>query len=217
MKPAPELPAIATTGTSATARPSRRQVAATPPGRIRQRPLPEAAPAAPPSDSLPHALESLLFVASGPAELAALARVLRVPVADVERAAEDLAACLRGRGLRLQRGNGCLQLVTAPEWSRYVERYLGIAAEQPLSAAALETLAIIAYRQPVTRATIESVRGVNAERALATLRARGLIEEAGRAEAIGRPLLFGTTMQFLEYVGIERLDDLPPLPAEEGG
>ena len=170
--------------------------------------------AAPDVGNLPAALEGLLFVATEPAEIATLARSLGVRTAALERAAEELSEQLRGRGLRLQRAGNRLQLVTAPEWSRHVERFLGVSAEQPLSTAALETLAIIAYRQPVTRATIETIRGVGADRALATLRSRGLIEEMGRAEAIGRPVLYGTTMHFLEYLGLERLDQLPPLPDE---
>lgn len=168
----------------------------------------------PACEALPRALESLLFVAAEPTELAVLARVFGLRVAAVERAAGELAERLRGSGLRLQRVGTRLQLVTAPEWAPYVERLLGVSAEQPLSAAALETLAIVAYRQPVTRATIESIRGVSADRALATLRSRGLVEEAGRAETIGRPMLYATSLQFLEYFGLERLEDLPPLPQE---
>jgi segregation and condensation protein B len=170
----------------------------------------------PPSpDELGQALESLLFVASEPVDFSALARALGTRAENVEKAASELAERLRERGIRLQRSGGHLQLVSAPEWARYVERFLGVAEEQPLSAAAMETLAIIAYRQPATRATIESVRGVNSERALATLRSRGLIDEVGRAEGVGRPVLFGTTMLFLQRFGLEKIDDLPPLPVEE--
>lgn len=162
--------------------------------------------------TLPAALEGLLFVATEPVEITTLARSLGVRTAALECAAQELSEQLRGRGLRLQRSGNRLQLVTAPEWSRHVERFLGVAAQQPLSTAALETLAIVAYRQPVTRAVIESIRGVSADRALATLRSRGLVEETGRAEAIGRPALYGTTIHFLEYLGLETLDELPPLP-----
>ena len=169
----------------------------------------------PPAGDLPRALESLLFVASEPVDLPVLARALRVRVADIERAADELAEQLRSRGLRLQRAEGRLQMVTSPEWSHYIERFLGVAAEQPLSTAALETLAIIAYRQPQTRAGIEAIRGVNSERALATLRTRGLVDEVGRAEGVGRPVLYGTTMQFLQLFGLESLAELPALPAEE--
>jgi segregation and condensation protein B len=166
-------------------------------------------------DDLPAALESLLFVASEPAEVATLARALGVRPAALEWAVEELSKRLRSGGLRVQRAETRLQLVTAPRWSQHVERFLGVAAEQPLSNAALETLAIVAYRQPVTRAGIEGIRGVNADRAIATLRGRGLIEDVGRAEAIGRPVLYGTTMQFLEFFGLESLADLPPLAEAE--
>ena len=172
-------------------------------------------PIPPAPEQLPRALESLLFVSSEPAEIAALARALGVRPAAIERAAAELTEHLRGRGLCLQRDGSRLQLVTAPEWARHVERFLGVAAEQPLSTAALETLAIVAYRQPVSKAAVETIRGVSADRALATLRARGLIDEIGRAESVGRPLLYGTTMRFLEYFGLQDLGGLPPLPEIE--
>jgi segregation and condensation protein B len=166
----------------------------------------------PDAADLPSALESLLFVATEPAEISVLARALGVRVPAAERAARELSGQLQGRGLRLQRDGTRLQLATAADWSGHVRRFLGLAAEQPLSRAALETLAIVAYRQPVTRATIEGLRGVTADRALATLRSRDLVDEIGRAEAIGRPILYGTTMRFLEYLGIENLGELPALP-----
>lgn len=169
----------------------------------------------PDPEQLPRALESLLFVAAEPAEIATLARALGVRPSAIERAATELTEQLHGRGLCLQRDGSRLQLVTAPEWARHVERFLGVAAEQPLSAAALETLAIVAYRQPVSRAVVEAIRGVSADRALSTLRARGVIDEVGRAESVGRPLLYGTTMRFLEYFGLQDLGSLPPLPEGE--
>ncbi len=166
------------------------------------------------------ALEALLFVAEGPAELADLARGLDVSVAAVRGLLDELASVLGGgRGLRLQRHGARVQLVTAPEAAAAIERFLGGRSEQRLSHAALETLAIIAYRQPVSRPQIEAIRGVDCGRALATLRARELVEEVGRAEGPGRPLLYGTTMRFLEHFGLQHPDDLPPLPAtarEEG-
>jgi segregation and condensation protein B len=170
--------------------------------------LPQALEAA----ELPAVIESLLFVATEPVDVATLARSLGVRPAMVDQAAQDLGERLHSGGLRLQRCGDQLQLVTAPQWSRHVERFLGVAAEQPLSRAALETLAIVAYRQPVTRTAIESIRGVSADRALATLRSRNLVDEVGRSEGMGRPVLYGTTMQFLEFFGLENLSDLPPLP-----
>jgi segregation and condensation protein B len=166
----------------------------------------------PQPESLPSVIESLLFVATEPVEVGTLAQSLRVRRSILERALDVLGDRLKATGLRLQRSLSAVQLVTAPESSQHVERFLGVAAEQPLSSAALETLAIIAYKQPVTRAAIEAIRGVNADRAIATLRSRTLVEEVGRSEAVGRPLLFGTTMQFLEHFGLESLGQLPPLP-----
>jgi segregation and condensation protein B len=160
------------------------------------------------------AVESLLFVAEGAVEPAALAQALNVSADCVETALATLADRCRGRGVRVQRDHGRVQLISAPEFGPYVERFLGTAAEQRLSGAALETLAIVAYRQPITRPTIEGIRGVNSERALATLRARDLVEEVGRAETVGHPVLWGTTMRFLEYFGLEHPGELPPLPDE---
>ena len=166
------------------------------------------------AEDLPPLLEALLFVADGPVEEAALSRTLGVPRRQVSTALEVLAAALRERGLRLQRGPDGAQLVTAPAAAAYVEQFLGLEARRRLSTAALETLAIVAYRQPVTRAAIDAIRGVNSDGALATLRARGLVEEVGRADTPGRPTLFGTTQRFLEHFGLERPDELPALPPE---
>ncbi len=157
------------------------------------------------------ALEALLFVADEPAEIADLARALEVSVAATRGLVESLAESLRGRGLRLQWLGSRVQLVTAPEAGPYIERFLGGRSEGRLSGAALETLAIIAYKQPITRPQIEAIRGVDSGRAIMTLRARSLVEEVGRAETVGRPVLLGTTMRFLEYFGLERPEDLPPL------
>ncbi len=174
---------------------------------------PGARPPEPPEDVV-SAVESLLFVAEGPVEPGALAYALNVGAGCVEEALATLAERCHGRGVRLQRGHGRVQLISAPEFGPYVERFLGTAAEQRLSGAALETLAIVAYRQPITRPAIEGIRGVNSERALATLRARDLVEEVGRAETVGHPVLWGTTMRFLEYFGLEHPGQLPPLPED---
>jgi segregation and condensation protein B len=160
------------------------------------------------------ALEALLFLADEPVELADLARALEVHLATARGLVEALAESLRGRGLRVQRLGTRVQLVTAPECGPYIERFLGARNEQRLSAAALETLAIIAYKQPISRPQIEAIRGVDSGRAIATLRTRDLIEEVGRAESVGRPVLYGTTMRFLEHFGLEHPADLPPLPGE---
>lgn len=156
----------------------------------------------------------MLFVADAPVEVAALARTVNAPRAEVEQRLDELAEACRDRGVRLQRSGELVQLVSAPRTAAYVERFLGL-EHPPLTNASLETLAIIAYRQPMTRAGIESVRGVDCDGPIRTLMARGLIEEVGRAPVVGRPVLFGTTVRFLEYFGLEKPDDLPPLPAGE--
>jgi segregation and condensation protein B len=156
----------------------------------------------------------VLFVADTPIEIAALARTVNAPKQEVSDCLDALAEKIHDRGVRLQRSGELVQLVSAPETAAYVERFLGL-EHPPLTNASLETLAIIAYRQPMTRAGIESVRGVDCDGPIRTLVARGLIEEVGRAPVIGRPVLFGTTVRFLEYFGLEKPDDLPPLPIDE--
>ena len=159
-------------------------------------------------------VEAVLFVADGPADVGLIARSLNAPKEEVVQAVEQLAEQCRERGVRVQRTGDLVQLVSAPETAAYVERFLGM--EHPrLTDASLETLAIIAYRQPITRAGIEAVRGVDCDGPIRTLLARELIEEVGRAPVIGRPTLFGTTVRFLEYFGLEKPDDLPPLPLLE--
>ena len=176
--------------------------------KLRRRPQKIPAPA---PDRLPAVIESLLFVAEEPQQIDTLSRSLSVPRQRVEQAVEQLAASTNGRGIFVQRQGDRVQLATVPDAAPYIEHFLEVEHGQ-LSRAALETLAIIAYRQPVTRAGIESVRGVNADYAVAALLARELIEEVGRAPGPGRPALFGTTMRFLEYFGLQRPDELPPLP-----
>lgn len=156
-------------------------------------------------------IESLLFVADEPLSAEQLADALQVPPAQAEEALRALDEVLQGRGLRLEWLGDRVQMVTAPEAAPYVERLLGLGERRRLSPAALETLAIIAYRQPVSRATIEAVRGVNCDGVLRTLLAAGLIEEVGRAPTVGRPILYGTTFAFLQHFGLRALSDLPPL------
>ena len=164
-----------------------------------------------PERSLQVLLESLLFVSDGPVTLQRLAQVLDATVEEVEEAVQALARSCRDRGIRLQRHGEHVQLVSAPEASVHVERLLGSQQTGKLSPAALETLAIIAYQQPVTRSTIEAIRGVNSDHVLSTLETRGLICEVGRQETVGRPVLFGTTFEFLQYFGLGSLEELPPL------
>ena len=102
-------------------------------------------------------------------------------------------------------------MVTAPEAAGYVRRFLGLELTGKLSPAALETLAVVAYRQPTTRADVEAVRGVNSDSVLRTLINRGLIEEQGRLDQAGRPIVYGTTFEFLQHFGLSGIDQLPPL------
>ena len=170
--------------------------------------------ARPAPERLPALIESLLFVAEEPQEIGTLAKSLNVPREGVERAVEELAASTNGRGLFIQRLDDRVQLATVPDAAPYIEHFLEVDHGR-LSRAALETLAIIAYRRPITRASIESVRGVNSDHAVATLLARDLIEDVGRAPGPGRPALFATTVRFLAYFGLQQAEDLPPLPELE--
>ena len=165
---------------------------------------------------LPLVLEALLFVVDHPVEESYLARALDVTSTRIERALDTLAETLREgqRGIRLQRGPEGVALVTAPDAAARIEHFLGLEASRKLSTAALETLAIIAYRQPITRGQIDTIRGVSSDGAVATLRARALIAPAGYATGPGRPMLFQTTQRFLEHFGLERAGQLPPLPEE---
>ena len=163
-------------------------------------------------ERLPAIIESILFVAEGPVDATLLARALRRSQDDVELALLELEARCEEGGTRLQRDGQLLQLVTAPESGPYVERFLGLESRQRISGAALETLAIVAYKQPVTRSAVEAVRGVNSDGALASLIGRGLVEEVGKAPGPGRPALLGTTLKFLEHFGLRNPSDLPPLP-----
>jgi segregation and condensation protein B len=161
--------------------------------------------------SLPALLEGLLFVAAEPVAPSQLATVLDLTVTTVEKGLEELEEQLRTRGLRLQRHAGRVQLTTAAELAEAVERFLGLEATSRLSRAALETLAIIAYQQPVTRPAVDSIRGVNSDGVIKSLLSKGLLQEVGRAEGPGRPILFGTTPEFLQHFGLNGLSELPPL------
>lgn len=159
-------------------------------------------------------VESLLFVADEPVSVGQLAGALESAPERIEEALRELEAALQERGLRLQRMGNRVQLVTAPEAAPYVERFLGLGERRRLSQAALETLAIIAYRHPISRPEIEAIRGVNCDSVLRTLLTSGLIEEAGRAPAPGRPILYTPTFAFLQHFGLQRPEDLPPLENE---
>jgi segregation and condensation protein B len=165
----------------------------------------------PPILSLEAAVEALLFVADSPVSAGRLAEALQVTPGQVERALDDLEATYAGRGLRLQRAGGRVQLVTAPQVAPAIECFLGLEARAYLSQAALETLAIVAYRQPITRPEIETIRGVGSDSVLRTLLRYGLIDEVGRAPTVGHPILYGTTFEFLQHFGLRGLEEMPPL------
>jgi segregation and condensation protein B len=161
--------------------------------------------------SLEAAVEALLFVADSPVSTGRLAEALQVTPGQVERALDDLKATYAERGLRLQRAGNRVQLITAPEIAPFIECFLGLEVRTRLSQAALETLAIIAYRQPITRPEIEAIRGVGSDSVLRTLVSLGLIDEVGRAPTVGHPILYGTTFEFLQHFGLRNLEEMPPL------
>jgi segregation and condensation protein B len=155
-------------------------------------------------------LEALLFVAEKPLTRREIAVVAGVDRATVDERLGDLEVSLAERGIRLVISGERVELATAPEAGRIIARYVGADAVR-VSPAALETLAIVAYRQPVTRAVIERVRGVDSDYTLRALLHRRLIVELGRSDAPGRPIMYGTGFEFLERFGLLSTDELPPL------
>ncbi len=157
------------------------------------------------------AIESILFVSGRPLEYGELRRLLDIDDEALNEGLETLAGQLdrQERGIRLQRLGMQVQLVTAPENAHYIAALLGLPMTAKLTNAALETLSVIGYRQPITRAQIEAVRGVNSDRALLSLIQHGLVAEIGRAQTVGRPALFATTPEFLQQFGLTSLDQLP--------
>ncbi len=160
-------------------------------------------------------IEGLLFVAAEPVTVTHLAEVLDVNSTMVEAALKELEAGLLTRGLRLQRHASRVQLTTAPELATTIEHFLGLEATAHLSRAGLETLAIIAYQQPVTHPQIDAIRGVNSDSMLKSLLNKGLIYESGRTEGPGRPILYSTASEFLQHFGLTSVTDLPPLDSLE--
>ncbi len=162
------------------------------------------------------AVEALLFVASGPISSSQLAEVLGKSNIEITTALKVLDERLeKQRGLSLQWHKNKVQLTSSPEYGKLIEDFLGLEASSRLSRAALETLSIIAYKQPATRPQLDSIRGVNSDGVLKSLLSKGLIEEVGRAEGPGRPIMYGTTPDFLQHFGIKSLEELPPLEVIE--
>jgi segregation and condensation protein B len=161
-------------------------------------------------------LEVLLFVAAGPVSITQLAQALERNPVEIEQSLKDLALGYAQRGaLSIQWHVGKVQLTTAPQMAPLVEKFLGLEATSRLSRAALETLAIIAYRQPITRPGVDAIRGVSSDGVLKSLLSKGLIQEAGRTEGPGRPILYESTSDFLQYFGLSGLDELPPFEMAE--
>lgn len=163
-------------------------------------------------------LEAMIFAAGQPVTVKELAAAAEMSVSDTKLALAKLkqdvnSSCCRGVVLREVAGG--LQFFTRSEYNPYIHRLLQPPEKPRLSQAALETLAIIAYRQPITRAEIELVRGVRIDSVLATLQERSLITEIGRREGPGRPILYGTTKNFLKCLGVNSLEDLPQLPSKD--
>ena len=166
-----------------------------------------------PEQSLSAKIEAMLFVSAEPVPVAQLAAALDVTASVVERGLKELDEALLNRGLRLQRNGGRVQLTTAPELAELIELFLGLEATTHLSRAALETLAIIAYQQPCTRPQVDAVRGVNSDGMMKSLLSKGLVQEAGRTDGPGRPILYSTTPEFLQHFGLSSILELPPLAA----
>jgi segregation and condensation protein B len=154
-------------------------------------------------------VESLLFVADRPVLVRDIAEAIEASADEVEGALQSLVIEYRERGIRLQRKGDEVQMVSAPEAGPHIERFLGLEISGRLSVAALETLSIVAYRQPVTRAQVDAIRGVQSDGVLRSLVRRGLIERIGRAPTVGRPNLFATTFEFLQQFGLQALNELP--------
>ncbi|MBG0783791.1 MAG: SMC-Scp complex subunit ScpB [Anaerolineaceae bacterium] len=156
-------------------------------------------------------IEALLFVSSGLVSINHLAKALDISEAQIEGALADLETHYKmgGHGIRLMRVKSRVQLTTDATLSKTVEDFLGLESTSTLSQAALETLAIIAYKQPITRPEVDVIRGVNSDGVMRTLLSKGLVEELGRAETPGRPIYYGTSPEFLQYFGLESLETLP--------
>jgi segregation and condensation protein B len=182
-----------------------------------------ATDAPPPIELTEAALEALLFVAERPLSRREIATLAGTDRATVDARLGDLEVSLHARGIRLLIDGDRVELATAPDGGALVARYIGADAVR-LSPASLETLAIVAYRQPVTKSAIERIRGVDSDYTIRTLLHRRFVVELGRSDAPGRPFLYGTGFEFLERFGLTSLDDLPPLDVdvaarlgEEGG
>jgi segregation and condensation protein B len=165
------------------------------------------------NDSIKGIIECILFAAGDPLSLRELSEMTEINDKRIKKIIEDMNHDYNDakRGLYIVEFNNKFQLSTKPEYGSYIKKLIKPEGRQNLSQAAMETLAIIAYRQPITRIDIDELRGVRSDRAIATLLEKGLIKEAGRMETVGRPILYGTTEDFLKYFGFKNIKELPEL------
>ena len=170
-------------------------------------------------ENLTAIIEAILFVSGDPVRVDVLAHAMNLTVQELEQALDELRdhLALENRGIQLNRSGETVFLSICPKYAPQVELFLQPIQKQPLSQAVLETLSIIAYRQPVTKGDVESVRGVKCDYSVQTLVNRGFIEESGRRETLGRPILYRTTDKFLQHFGIESLDELPSVDFSSEG
>ena len=160
-------------------------------------------------------VEAILFVSPEPITAAQISSLLELTPREVKNALEELDEHYQGRGIRLQYHKKKIQITSAPEAAPILESMLELETTSTLSQAALETLSIVAYQQPITRPQIDSIRGVNSDGVLRTLLNKGLVDDVGRAEGPGRPILYSTTTEFLKHFGLSSYEELPPLDFED--
>lgn len=165
------------------------------------------------NDSVKGIIECILFAAGDPISLRELSEIIEINDKRIKKIIEDMNQYYNEarRGLYIVEFNNKYQLSTKPEYGSYVKKLIKPEGRQNLSQAAMETLAIVSYRQPITRIDIDELRGVRSDRAIATLLEKGLIKEAGRMDTVGRPILYGTTEDFLKYFGFKNIKELPEL------
>lgn len=163
------------------------------------------------------AIEAILFANGDSVDATRIAQALELTEKDVHSLAQELMEeyAASGRGITIIKLDDAYQMVSSKEYAPQIRTVMDLRRNTPLSQAALEVLAVVAYNQPVTKAFVEQVRGVDCSGVIGSLTAKGLVEEKGRLELPGRPLLYGTTENFLRCFNLQRLDDLPPLPEDE--
>jgi segregation and condensation protein B len=164
---------------------------------------------------LKNILESLLFITKKPVTLEEISTLVNVDIKLIEKCVYELLVEYQSRGMNIAKFAGGYQMVTNQQNVDFVDRLLHSPIYTTLSNAAMETLSIIAYKQPITKQAIENIRGVNSDGVVATLIDKRLIEESGRSEALGHPMMYGTTTEFLRHFGLKDLTDLAPLPMDE--